>query len=76
MTAVDTERKPMAVSEWLGATVMIGAVWILIGLFWADGHANLNEVFGTEKPITYALHVALWPVLIFTDLDVFGLHLT
>ena len=32
---------------------MIGAVWILIGLFWADGHANLNEVFGTEKPITY-----------------------
>lgn len=76
MTSVDTEQKPMTLSEWLGAAVMITAVWVLVGLFWADGHANLNEVFGIEKPITYALHVALWPVLVFTDLDLFGLPLS
>jgi len=76
MTTVDTERKPLTLSELLGAAVMIGAVWILVGLFWADGHANLNEVFGVEKPITYGLHVALWPILIFTDFDLFGLSLS
>ena len=33
-------------------------------------------VLGVEKPITYALHVAMWPILVFTDLDLFGLPLS
>jgi hypothetical protein len=76
MTTVDTERKPLTLSELFGAAVIIGSVWILIGLLWADGHANLGSAFGIEKPITYGLHVVLWPVLVFTDLDLFGIHLT
>lgn len=76
MTAMDTERKPMTMSEWIGAATMLVAVYVLVGLYWADSHASLASAFGIDKPLTYALHVAAWPVLVFTDLDVFGLHLT
>jgi ACR3 family arsenite efflux pump ArsB len=76
MTTVDTERKPMTLSEWLTAAGMLLAVYVLVGLYWADSHASQMEVFGVEKPISYGLHVAMWPILIFTDLDLFGLHLS
>lgn len=76
MTATDTEREPMTMSEWVGAASMVLACYVLVGLYWADSHASLVDAFGVDKPLTYALHVAAWPVLVFTDLDVFGLHLT
>jgi hypothetical protein len=76
MTSVDTEQKPMTLSEWLGAAGLLLAVYVLVGFFWADSHAQNFDAFGVEKPITYGLHIAAWPILVFTDLDVFGLHLT
>jgi ACR3 family arsenite efflux pump ArsB len=76
MTSVDTERKPMTLSEWLTAAGMLLAVYVLVGLYWADSHASQMEVFGVEKPISYGLHVAMWPILVFTDLDLLGLHLS
>lgn len=76
MTTVDTERKPLTLSEWLTAAGLLLAVYVLVGLYWADSHATEMVAFGAEKPITYALHVAIWPVLVFTDLEVFGLRLS
>lgn len=66
----------MTVSEWLSAAGMLLAVYVLIGLFWADRRSPSFDAYGIEEPLTYAAHVAAWPILIFTDLDVFGLHLT
>jgi len=76
MTTTDTDRQPMTRAEWLGATCMLLAVYVLVGLYWADSHASLIDAFGVEKPLTYAGHVAAWPILVFTDLDVFGLQLS
>jgi hypothetical protein len=76
MATVDTEQKPMTLTEWLHAAGFVLAIYVLVGLFWADSHTASFDAYGVEKPITYALHVAAWPLLIFFDFDVFGLHLS
>lgn len=76
MATTETERKPLTLGERLTAAGFLLVIYVLIGLFWADSRAAELDAFGIEKPITYAAHVALWPVLVFADLDVFGLHLT
>ncbi|KAA1416882.1 hypothetical protein F0U44_16990 [Nocardioides humilatus] len=74
--AAATDDKPMTLGEWISAAGFILAFYVLIGLFWADGHADTVHAIGIEKMATYALHVAAWPALIFFDFDVFGIHLT
>jgi NADH-quinone oxidoreductase subunit J len=49
MTTMDTERKPMTVGEWMGAATMLLAVYVLVGLYWADSHASLIDAFGIDK---------------------------
>lgn len=76
MTTVETERKPMTLLEWLTAAGFVLAIYVVIGLFWADRQTVNVDAIGIERLLTYGGHVAGWPILVFTDLDVFGLHLT
>lgn len=69
-------RPSMTVGEWVNAAGFVLAVYVVIGLVWADGHADTRDVVGLEKMASYALHVVAWPLLVFFDLDVLGLHLT
>ncbi|WP_183095236.1 hypothetical protein [Nocardioides stalactiti] len=74
--AQETDEKPWTLGEKLSAAGFLLAFYVLVGLVWADSHVANFDAFGIEKPITYAAHVAAWPLLIFVDLDVLGLHLT
>lgn len=70
------EQKPMSIGEWISAAGFILAIYVVVGLVWADVHADTVDAIGLEKMATYALHVALWPVLVFFDFDLFGVHLS
>lgn len=76
MTAVAPEDKPLTLREWISAAGFLFLFYLVVGFFWADSRVAGFDAYGIEKPLTYAAHVAAWPLLIFFDFDVFGLHLT
>jgi hypothetical protein len=65
----------MTLGEWISAAGFVLAIYVVVGLVWADIHADTADAIGIEKMATYALHVAAWPLLVFFDFDVFGLQL-
>ncbi len=68
--------QPMTFTDWLAALAFLSIPYLLVGLFWADRQSPGVQAAGYESALTYAGHVIAWPLLIFTDLDVLGLHLT
>jgi len=58
----------MTVAEWLGATLLAGAPYGVIGLFLAifkpDHLAGLD---GVQKVVAFVGSVLFWPVLLFVD---------
>ena len=77
MAGTETDEKAMTVGEWVNAAGFLLLVYLLVGLFWADSRGADFDAYGIDKPVTYGLHVVLWPVLVFLDLDldVLGMHL-
>ena len=55
-----------------GKTSIVRSLLISHEVGSSSAATTLAAVFGIEKPITYALHVAMRPILVFTDLDLFG----
>lgn len=77
MTTTQTPTEtPMSLSDWLSALAFLAMPYLLAGLFWADRQSPGVQAAGYERTLTYAGHVIAWPLLIFTDIDVIGLHLT
>lgn len=59
----------MTVAEWIGAAILLGTPYLVIGVVWTIWRAEMFAQFdGLHKPVAIVGSVVFWPVLIVAQL--------
>ncbi|UXA18362.1 hypothetical protein [Mycobacterium sp. SMC-4] len=59
----------MTVAEWIGAAVLLGTPYLMLGVIWAVSRSEtFAHVEGLDKPVAIVGSVVFWPVLIAAQL--------
>jgi hypothetical protein len=58
----------MAVAEWIGLAVVLGAPYSIVGLIWSLTHTDhLQDVHGVNLVVSFLGAIVSWPVLLFSN---------
>lgn len=59
---------PMKLAEVIGALILIGIPYGIIGLVWTLTHTDhLTDIHGTDRVISFLGSIVCWPVLTFSN---------
>lgn len=59
----------MTVAEWIGAAVLLGVPYLVVGVIWTITHiSGLSHLYGIEWLVSLLGAVAAWPVLLFPNI--------
>lgn len=58
----------LSIGELIGIGLVIGAPYLIIGVFWSASHAeHLQETHGGGLVASYIGSIVFWPFLLFSD---------
>ncbi len=58
----------MTIAEWIGAALMVGIPYLVVGVVWAATHTgHLSQTHGADRVISFLGSTASWPVLLVSN---------